>query len=655
MNVNLGGDRLGSGNKNNISMHGYSRSTHDLSYLWKSTMAAGTLVPFMVNVGLPGDTFDIDLESIVKTHPTVGPLFASFKLQLDVFSIPMRLYHKALHNNKLNIGMRISENKFPQMTLTGPAIDFESNVPPEFQQINQSSLFAYLGIRGIAGSKFEFPGDPVTMNFNAVPMLAYWDIVKNYYVNKQEEVAYYISGEVPAIEQADIIHNNVSSEIIPPTPANIASSYDDLHVWGNSLTFDNVEFDVSDYGWTSLRDLAYDENSLIVIVEGQDLKMANFKDKYAGKNITGFRINPDLLYLDSRPKLLEYLPTDIDSVREDILSAPIGSAYSLNNVSVNGWYPYTDLLSNLDQDSDVMKAVLPQFGLAVKTYQSDLFNNWIKTEFIEGAGSISEITRISTAGDSFSIDTLLLSKKVYDYLNRVAVSGATYQDWIEATFDHNSKWRAETPVYHGGLSKEIMFTEVVSQAATPDKPLGTLGGKGIMGSKHKGGKVIINVDEPSYIMGIVSITPRVDYSQGNAWHVHIETLDNLHKPALDGIGFQDLTTNQMAFWTTQQADDALKPILKSAGKVPAWINYMTDYNKSYGNFADARTQMYMTLNRRYDHSSIYGPFDCTTYIDPAKFNYAFAQTDLSAQNFWVQIACNVEARRKMSAKIIPNL
>jgi len=47
--------------------------------------------------------------------------------------------------------------------------------------------------------------------------------------------------------------------------------------------------------------------------------------------------------------------------------------------------------------------------------------------------------------------------------------------------------------------------------------------------------------------------------------------------------------------------------------------------------------------------------DLTTYIDPSKFNNIFADTQLDAQNFWTQIGVNITARRKMSAKIIPNL
>ena len=50
-------------------------------------------------------------------------------------------------------------------------------------------------------------------------------------------------------------------------------------------------------------------------------------------------------------------------------------------------------------------------------------------------------------------------------------------------------------------------------------------------------------------MGIVSITPRVDYCQGNDWDmIQLKTMDDLHKPALDGIGYQDLLTYEMACW-----------------------------------------------------------------------------------------------------------
>ena len=110
----------------------------------------------------------------------------------------------------------------------------------------------------------------------------------------------------------------------------------------------------------------------------------------------------------------------------------------------------------------------------------------------------------------------------------------------------------------------------------------------------------------------------------------------------------------MASWDTKW--DGTKWVQKSAGKQPAWLNYMTNINKTYGNFAIPDNEMFMTLNRRYEWDTENETIkDLTTYIDPTKFNFIFAETALDAQNFWTQIGVNITARRKMSAKIMPNL
>ena len=114
-----------------------------------------------------------------------------------------------------------------------------------------------------------------------------------------------------------------------------------------------------------------------------------------------------------------------------------------------------------------------------------------------------------------------------------------------------------SPVYHGGLIKEIVFDTVVSNSESgvngnPTQPLGTQAGRGMFSNKHKGGYVHFRTDEHSIIMGIASITPRIDYSQGNEWDTTIYSINDYHKPDLDEIGFQELITEGMAWWTTQK-------------------------------------------------------------------------------------------------------
>ena len=161
-------------------------------------------------------------------------------------------------------------------------------------------------------------------------------------------------------------------------------------------------------------------------------------------------------------------------------------------------------------------------------------------------------------------------------------------------------------------------------------------------------------------MAIVSLTPRINYSQGNMWYMtELQTIDDYHKPALDGIGFQDLICEQMGWWDTKLLQNGSKIERHSAGKVPAWINYQTAFDKTFGDFGNSQGKSFMVLNRNYEmlfeNGEINGIKDVTTYIDPKKYNYVFAYSELDSQNFWVQIDFKVKARRLMSAKQIPNL
>ena len=103
---NIGKNTIGDNNKMSVDLHTYNMSTHDLSTIFRNTQSAGTLVPNLVLLAQKGDTIDIDIESHVLTHPTVGPLFGSFKHENHIFSIPIRLYNSWLHNNRTKIGLK---------------------------------------------------------------------------------------------------------------------------------------------------------------------------------------------------------------------------------------------------------------------------------------------------------------------------------------------------------------------------------------------------------------------------------------------------------------------------------------------------------------------------------------------------------------------
>lgn len=678
----IGKNTLGGGKRMNVDLKTYNRSTHDLSYIWRSSIAPGTLVPFCKILMTPGDTMEIDLTHQIMTHPTIGPLFGSYKVQADMFQCPIRLYNAMLHNNALNIGLKMSDVKLPKIEVQLSDVDTEYYESNTKKQISESCVLAYLGQRGYAGVIDRPYNNPLTIKRNAVPLLAYYDIFKNYYANKQEENFYTIAENTP-LDFKDVLYSNTKEAYGQKYMIN-AHGYIGINRMSKYYTSDttiddglilsvsntvNGKKEYINYRLIDIIDTTTEKPSTQTwsVPRQGNIEVQVFKLKKFAEVTTEALIEKTI---DTKTKSLhKYKLNEIDEVREDLLGAGKNEWTTKQGwphikelfertwgITIGGYnksideFPFKGV-----QGLAGLNSISNQSGLCVKTYQSDIFNNWINTEWIDGQNGINAVTaiKIDPESNSFQLDTLNLAKKVYDMLNRIAVSGGTYQDWIETVYTNEYIERSETPIYEGGMSAELEFQEVISQSATQDEPLGTLAGRGKT-TGQKGGHIVVKASEPSYLIGIVSLTPRVDYCQGNDFDTTLETLDDIHKPALDAIGFQDRMCETLD-WKSVNYNSEEKKINGSIGKQPAWIDYMTNFNKTYGNFAIKDNEAFMVLNRWFESNPKTQEGDYTSYIDPQKYNYVFADTDLNAMNFWVQIGVNINARRMISAKVIPNL
>lgn len=362
-------------------------------------------------------------------------------------------------------------------------------------------------------------------------------------------------------------------------------------------------------------------------------------------------------------KLNSFPIENFDKARYTILSnhnlnekVLIKGRNAANGDNVINWLPYA-INCEKNEETNLSRNVDPMNGLCVKCYLSDMFNNWLNTDWIEGDGGIDEISAITVENAEIKVKDIILANKVYNMLNRIAIADGTYQGWQQAVWGEEVGRYIESPVYIGGMSSEIVFDEVVSTAETQTETtnaLGSLAGRGIS-KNQSGGTIKIRVEEPSIIMAVCSITPRIDYDACCKFYItEIDSIYDLHKPELDNIGFQNLPTRQMAGW-----DGYTSPARNySAGKQPSWIQYQTAVNTVHGDFADDEKCGWMVFKRDYDYNPSAAEkriIDLTTYIDPSKYNNPFAYKGIESQNYWVQLAFNVIARRKMSANQIPNL
>lgn len=657
----LGGERLGSGNKMNVTLHGFNRSSHNIGQLFKTDQAIGTLVPYFCDIGLNGTTYNIDLTTKIRTLPTNGPIFGRLKHQIDVFHAPIRLYIRVLHNNALGIGMKMQNVKLPIMTLRANQPDMTKD-DLNSQQISQDSLMAYLGVRGLGRSNAG--GVTFKRTFPAIFMLMYWDTYKNYYANKQEEIGYVITQGQGVIQKITVHNANGSTEY------QTSDKKTWLEVGGTSLTgewYIIVAFN-SEVNENTARSIKITpENNVTLNLENKALWDARptfwteknssswkFTSK-SSSNPISFQQGNSAYEIDNETiGLSQFELSKIDEMREAILAAPKTAPF---DIGILNSLPYTASIANAtvnETNPNGNASWFNQAGLGIKTYLSDRFNNWLSTEWIDGEGGIADITSVDVSDGMLKMDALILAKKIYDMMNRIAVSDGTYQSWQEVIYDEKALRIAESPMYVGGMSSEVVFDEVVSNSATEDQPLGTLAGRGAERQARGGNSIKIKIREPSMIMIIGSFTPRVDYSQGNKWWTRLQTMNDFHKPNLDGIAYQELITDEMAAFDTEvNANETL--VYKSAGKQVAWQEYMTNIDQSYGSFSAFKELSHMAMNRSYEHDNKGAISDLTTYIDPTKYNVAFADAKLSAKNIWVQCAIDCIVRRKMSAKQIPNL
>lgn len=643
----LGKNTLGDNNKMKVAMRDYDMSTHDISAVFRSSIGVGMLVPFCKILCQKGDIIDIDLINKTLSQPTLGPLFGSFKLQHFMFFGGFRLYNSWLHNNRTGIGMKMSDIKLPMMIAEtyGTAAAAKTN-------ISSSALYKYLGW---SNSRRAGTSSEKEVSKNGVPLLLYMDIFKNFFANTQEKKFYMMKGGLSRLSIGPNIYKLPVENIgLSLSNGATAGSFDESNNW--PLYWKNVKVLGRKNGsdvYTTMADLSTNPTTKVITLNKVADVLSEIKNVEFDKNI-----NKSI-----KTQLGQYDLKLLDQIRDVILHKKGNETLILHG-------------SNLDEKQNGSAELVKLFddivtsqnnklgGMLLKTYDSDIFNNWVQTDWIDGVGGITEITSIDiTANDGkLTMDALNLQQKVYNMLNRIAVSGGTYRDWLETVYTAGKYLdRPETPVFIGGMTQYIEFDEVISKSATEtaygNQPLGDIAAIGRGGKPINNGHIHYQCEEPGYIMGLMAITPMIDYSQGNDFDLNLQTIDDLHKPALDGIGYQDLIQEQMVGETSVYLNGSTinNLVHLAANKTVAWIDYMTNYNRTFGDFAAGEALDFMVLNRRYDVGADYTIKDLTTYIDPQKYIEIFADTDLTSQNFWVQTAMQITRRGNYSAKQIPFL
>lgn len=110
------------------------RSSFDRSFAHKTTFDAGLLIPIFLDEGLPGDSFNVNLNAFARLATPVNPIMDNMKMDVHYWAVPKRLVWD-------NFVKMMGEQENP-----GDSIDFETPLLASFAPPAPESLSDYFGL-----------------------------------------------------------------------------------------------------------------------------------------------------------------------------------------------------------------------------------------------------------------------------------------------------------------------------------------------------------------------------------------------------------------------------------------------------------------------------------------------------------------------------
>lgn len=654
----------------NVDLPKPKRSNFNLGRVNRFTADVGWVIPCYVEEILPNSYKRLDVEALIQTNATVAPLMGSFKVKVDAFFVPLRLYYRHLDLNNIrpdfsddfnyhyidapcdymtndvapvDAGNVISSTIYNQRTpykTTQWNLVVQSNVstsgvthtvtPVDINmEVAPSSLIDYLGLLPVGYNAMSWS---TSIRLNANPLIAYFDIYRNYYANPHDPL---IPFRVQNYRQ--------SAGAFDPS--------DDVFTRDRYMNLENIDSFVTYFtNQTDPTTVGYSKDVLAAI-------RTYFKDTTAPFSYGGV--------FHSMPLFS-------------------GSPFVAGSTDGAGNYPLLDTRDG------------KHFGLLRRTYMDDYFNSRFRNDFVTYMENTSTVTVVN---NEFTITQLRMQNRIAKYVDKSIFSDTRFGSWIKAHFGVKTNQKLNIPQFLGSITSNIVFNDIYASAQTGESSTVTdntaLGSRASLGQgyiKNKGSFIEFQATEPGYLMCMFSIIPYVSYFQGIKKMYLKTSFNDMYKPEFDAVGYDDLQKLEM-FAVGYNSDIYANNVITlplapnsfnvSVGKHPAWLEYMTSTDEVHGLMTQRYQYGFWLLNRPYspsvydgdgDYSESanvtlpnnaannkmfnfrpsYPTFDASTYIQPEYFNNIFAVNKFT-DNFQVQMRFFDKTKQPISKQILPHL
>lgn len=193
-----------------------------------------------------------------------------------------------------------------------------------------------------------------------------------------------------------------------------------------------------------------------------------------------------------------------------------------------------------------MNSGLPYF--VEDSHRSYLLDALNKTK----ATTTSTLTNAQITGINFSMNQWRYLAAMTVFAERMARCDGSYNQMIEAQFNHNPKWHGHRPTFCGGSVQNIVFSEVVQTSASDQTPLGTTAGRAV--SSKNTDEIHVHCDDYCDIITVMTIIPEEYYCQGVDKRVSRLTQEEQYFPIMNNLA-PDATEKRELYVTGNNTTD----------------------------------------------------------------------------------------------------
>lgn len=542
------------------------KSKFKLTHLHSATLDAGYLVPFLLQPTLPNDSFRIGLSTFLRAQPMLAPLMHEVFLNTQYWFCPYRILWDDWEDFITGGSDLKASPVFPTVTSTA-------------EDAKVGSLWDYFG----------FPLE-TGVEVSALPFRALAEIWNTRYRDEdlQTEVPIsYASGKDNTTNRkllSPCISKDYFSvarpftqrglDIFVPVTAGDSSTqvYHEHTIKASYCIFldiakyvDTVFTGASITTYTRISTGALQATGVITYADDKTrfLDLVNQSFYKSNRNFLNARIAEQVTLLTpldiqncfdktapGRKNVFVFSPTIkpttiIAGVSQDelLMSASINSAGVIQSAcSIKGFKSivFTDLLTDTTVTSPVTNSA------PVVSFDSPPWgNNDIVYGSINGVYDTTYTWGVTlNSSGAISVRDLREASALQRYAERSLKYGNRYEEFIQRQFGISPRdSRIQRPEYLGGGRGLLNISEVLQTAESTDTGVGTMRGHGVGAITQR--RIKFRSPEHGIIIGLLSIRPKIVYTQGIDREFLKRSRLDFFTPELANIGMQEVLTQEI--------------------------------------------------------------------------------------------------------------